>query len=91
MSQPNDDGANLIERAFAETDDAQRHQWVIVIVAPLTDREAEGYTRGERKTFRKLDLRDPEVVRSTHVMCAVCKFAPKTLVELTLPCEGGPI
>lgn len=67
------------------------HEWVYVIVAPATTREAERFIAGERKVFRKLDLDDPEVVRSRHVMCAACKLAAHAAGDLQTPCEGIPL
>lgn len=82
------DVEELIDWAFDEDDG--RHRWVHVLVLPLTDEEARFVVEGNRRAYQ-LDTTDPERLRSHQVMCAVCKFAPSTLVELTATrCEGPP-
>lgn len=44
---------------------------------------------GERRTFRKLDTADPEMVRSAAVMCAECKFAPRSSGDMLIECKGA--
>lgn len=84
-AEPND-AEDLIDSAFDEDDG--RHRWVHVLVLPLTDDEAEYVVAGNRRSY-VLDTTDPERLRSHQVMCAVCKFAPSTLTELTATrCEG---
>lgn len=72
---------------------AHAHSWVLVIVSsPRTAREAERFLAGERKVFKKLDLQDPEDVRSVAVMCAACKFAPAEAGDLDyIDCPGEPL
>lgn len=84
-AEPEDVG-ELIDPAF-EGDDG-RHQWIHVLVLPLTDKEAQHIVGGGRRAYR-LDTTDPERMRSQQVMCAVCKFAPSTLTEMQIPCEGA--
>ena len=67
------------------------HSWVIVLVCPLTSREATRFVEGERRTYRKLDTADAETCRSAAVMCAECRLSPQTAGDMLTPCGGEPL
>lgn len=82
------DAEDLIESAFEGIELPEPHQWVHVLVLPLTDEEARHVVDGGRRSYQ-LDTTDPKRLRSQTVMCAVCKFVPSTLTEMLIPCQDA--
>lgn len=81
---------SVLENNGGDDGPGLRHEWVLVLVVPASTREAERLLSGERRTFTKLDTSDRESCRSSAVMCAVCKYAPGSMVAMLTACPGVP-
>lgn len=50
------------------------HDFLLVPLIPLTDKEVKMLSTGQRVVFKKLDIHDPAQVRGSAVYCARCEI-----------------
>lgn len=50
------------------------HDWVMVLVLPLSESRARGVAAGERFSLKRVNVHDPADVRSAALICARCEL-----------------